>query len=204
MAGGIVGAVVSQIAGQVISQTLGSLISQFGMGNLAGALTNSFMGGFADALKGIIDNAPLPQFIKDAAKQAIDDVLWQNQQETTSECQRAVDDSEAGQTARCEGESAAADVAAACCKGDDEEGLSWLAAMAKALGRKAGEHFEKAHTLSNEITDMDATAKGAAIEMNAKTAQMQAEAQLGSMVMNATSTVIKAIGESMSAIARKQ
>ena len=49
-----------------------SLVSSFGMGQVAGALTNTFMGSLGDALKNVINNSPLPNFLKSMGSDSID------------------------------------------------------------------------------------------------------------------------------------
>jgi hypothetical protein len=103
MAAGIISGVVSQLASQIVSQVatqaISSLVAQFGSSNILGAMTNIFQSAFGNALKGMIDNSPLPQFLKDASKGVVDDVLSQSQMKTTPEAQSAVENSEAGQCA---------------------------------------------------------------------------------------------------------
>jgi hypothetical protein len=77
------------------------------------------------------------------------------------------------------------------------------------MGSVAGKHLQKAANLAQEINQIDTSKKGdknddSAEKMTKLQAEMSAEAQLGNMMMQATSTVIKSIGEGLAAISRKQ
>lgn len=199
MAGGIVGSIVGQLVGQAVSQTLGSLLSQFGQGNILGALSNLFMNTFGDVLNNIINNSPLPQFIKYAANEVIDDVIGSSQQQTTPEAQCAVEQSDVGQTLIDLATQLGRDLG----KEADEsskEGGNWLIALAKALGNVQGEFIEKAMANLDTMENKGKESKEFIKAQNEFTANMQ----MFSMMANTTSTALKAIGEGMTAIARKQ
>jgi uncharacterized UBP type Zn finger protein len=77
------------------------------------------------------------------------------------------------------------------------------------MGSVAGKHLQKAANLAHEINEIDTSKKNdknddSAEKMTKLQAEMSAEAQLGNMMMQATSNVIKSIGEGLAAISRKQ
>jgi len=166
-----------------------------------------FTNSLGSALKGIIDNAPLPQFLKDGAKGVIDDVLGSNQQATTPEAQDAVSE-QYGDIMQTAAENMAQDAAdEADAETRKSGGGNWLIALAKALGETAGEHLESMVELSEKIGDIKGSGKSdkaQAKEMADLQAQFQAESQMFKMVSEATSTAVKSIGEGLSSMARKQ
>jgi uncharacterized protein HemX len=105
-------------------------------------------------------------------------------------------------------------------KGESGSG-SWLVALAKAMGRMTGDHlgkmmqaqFKMEHSDDKKGTD---EYKGASEEKQEKMdeemgkafteaqAEFQAEGKLFAMCSEATSTVLKSIGEGLSSMARKQ
>ena len=231
MAGGIIGSIVGQLAGQlagqVLNQALSSIMSQFGESNTRGAVANSVNEAIGNLVKDFINNSPLPQFIKDLANMAVDDAVGQSQQETSCACQEAVDGNQSIQDAiqqlidgmremltdaieaNC-GSGGSGEAEEAGGSEGSSDGMSWLVALAEALGNKAGEHLGNAAKLATEINNLDTSGGSeedqaqAAQEMTKLQAKMSAEAQMGNMIMNAASTVVKTIGEALSAMARKQ
>jgi hypothetical protein len=109
----------------------------------------------------------------------------------------------------------------------DEEGEkakghgSWLVALAKAMGQMTGKHLEKlmqAQYKMEHSDDVKQTEKyknasekdqekmdeKAGTAFTEAQAEFQAESKLFSMCSEATSTVLKSIGEGLSSMARKQ
>lgn len=99
------------------------------------------------------------------------------------------------------------------------KGLNWLAAIAVALGKIQGETAGRMIQLVDELSknaeaygklagqdSTSATDKKAtlAAEANVLNAQLQGESQMFKIQSETTSTVIKAIGEGNSSVARKQ
>jgi hypothetical protein len=204
MAGGIVGSIVGQLASQMVSQiatqAISSLIAQFGSSNILGALTNIFQNAFGNALKGIIDNSPLPQFLKDAAKSVIDDVLSKNQMQTTPEAQSAVEESDAGVTAADMANQTAKRCGKKADEGEGSEGANWLVALAAALGEMQGDFMDDAMQNMDTMKNNGKKSKAFITAQNEFSANMQ----MFSMMANASSTAIKALGEGLTALARKQ
>jgi uncharacterized protein HemX len=96
---------------------------------------------------------------------------------------------------------------------------SWLVALAKAMGEMTGNHLQKMMQAqdrmeASEVTDADL--KGKTDEEKAQIkqekgkeftqaqAEFQAESKLFAMCSEATSTVLKSVGEGLSSMARKQ
>lgn len=79
---------------------------------------------------------------------------------------------------------------------------NWLALLARALGKVAGEHLKKMVELGEKMGSIDSKEDP---EMFAQIqAEFQAEAQIFKMFQEAIGTMIKSIGEGMSSVARKQ
>jgi hypothetical protein len=203
MAGGIVGGIVGQLASQMVSQiatqAISSLVAQFGSSNILGALTNIFQNAFGNTLKGMIDNSPLPQFLKDAAKDVVDDVLSQSQMETTPEAQEAVERSDVGTTTADIGSETARRMGGGHGE-DDEEESNWLVALAKNLGEMQGEFMDDAMANLDTMKEKGKKSKAFSVAQSEFSANMQ----MFSLMANASSTAIKSIGEGMTALARKQ
>jgi hypothetical protein len=93
---------------------------------------------------------------------------------------------------------------AKCGEGGGTEGANnWLVALAEAMGTVAGKHLQEAANLADQIGQLD-NGDSSAQEMTKLQAKMSAESQMGNMMMQATSNVLKTIGEALSAVARKQ
>lgn len=86
---------------------------------------------------------------------------------------------------------------------------SWLVAIAKAMGSAMGDRAAKMVDLSHRMTltktggDTDSQ-QAAAKEMQSLNAEFQATSQEFSVLQNTMSTALKAIGEAMASVARKQ
>jgi len=202
--GGLVGGIASNVLGGVVSNLLGgtlsSLVSSFGMGQVAGALTNTFMGSLGDALKNVINNSPLPNFLKAAANQVIDSVVGNNQQPTSPECQCAVDDQygdmmdnisqgiaeEAGEEA------------------EGKEGANWLVALAGGLANAQIKFLDKAMDAKDAMEASGWDDKDSRDAFIKAQSDYQANIQMFNMMANMTATSLKSLGEGLTAIARKQ
>jgi hypothetical protein len=214
MAGGIVAGIVGQIAGQVVNQAMSSIMSQFGGGQMAGAFANIFNDALGSGMKEAINSGPLPQFVKDAANSAIDDVVGNNQQDTSPECQKACEESDWASMMRnflkqaCE---EARDEADKTCDGKRKGGgsphgsMNWLEALAGAMGdiqnkflNKVMESREKLEASAGE--DSKDGQKDFIEAQNEFQAQMQMFKQMSELA----STCIKTIGEALGTLARKQ
>jgi len=79
---------------------------------------------------------------------------------------------------------------------------NWLAVLARALGKTAGEHLKKMVELGEKMGGLDSKEnpeKFAEVQ-----SEFQAEAQVFKMFQEAISTMTKNIGEGMATVARKQ
>jgi hypothetical protein len=110
------------------------------------------------------------------------------------------------------------------CSEDDKKAKSngsgsWLVALAKAMGEMTGEHLQKMMQAQDRMEDSkvdDADLEGLSDEEASQLkqekgkeftqaqAEFQAEAKLFAMCSEATSTVLKSVGEGLSSMARKQ
>jgi hypothetical protein len=95
------------------------------------------------------------------------------------------------------------------------ESKGWLAAMARALGGMLGDRAAKMIEYQSKMDDLNDQLKNIgeddskALQENARDFQLamtqfQTEAQMFGILSNATATSIKAIGEGMVSVARKQ
>ncbi|MCF6363279.1 MAG: hypothetical protein L3J88_08035, partial [Gammaproteobacteria bacterium] len=193
--GGLVASVVGSAVSSVVGSMMSSMISNFGGGNIAGAIVNAFMGSLGTALKSIIDNAPLPQFLKDAAKGLIDNVIGSNQQSTTPAAQDAVNDA-MGDALTSAAESTAQQ---ASDEAEGKEGVNWLVALAGALAEVQYEFLDKA--MDNMDTMKDQVGGDDSKEFLAAQSEYQANMQMFNMTANMTATSLKSLGEGLTAIA---
>ena len=211
--GGIVGSIVGQLAGSMIQNVVGNLMSMFGGGMVGDAVSNLVTGKLGEALKGMVDLLPMPQFIKDAVKGLIENVIGDAQKDGVDpECQCLINEA-FGEQAEQVAQATADDLlqkVLEMMKGETEESsgsakggaTSWFAVLARAMGEIAGQHLDKMIELSDKMQNL--TDKDKAGEMSAVQAEFQAESQMFKMASEAASTAIKSIGEGLSSMARKQ
>lgn len=210
---------------------LSTLIEQFGRADVSGALSNILGTTFADLIKQVINDSPLPDFLKDAANDAIDGAVADERAVSTPEAEEATqsemsksinEDMGDAITEMLEAMTRAADeMMNEESQGGTESGVkgggkgqaggasNWLEALAKAMGDVAGQHLGKSVGLANEISALAAesgeeTNQAQAQEMTALQAQMQAETQMFKLAQEAVTTIIKSVGEALTATARKQ
>ena len=187
-----------------LQKSLGTQQASDAVGNLLGT-------SFGDVVKRVIGDSPLPEFIKDAAYEAIDSAVNEStapvsaeaETEAAEKMQEVVDQmmedafAEMSEATEKTGEEGGGKVS------KNSGGGNWLAEIAKALGSIAGKHLEKSVDLAREIT---AQSSGGASpgEMAELTAEMQAETQMFKMAQEAATTIVKSVGEALQATARKQ
>jgi hypothetical protein len=118
---------------------------------------------------------------------------------TTPEAQSAVEESDAGQSALSLATQTARDLGK---KADEEggEGMNWLVALAGALGEMQGEFLDEA---MQNLETMDKNKKDSEKFIKAQN-EFTANMQMFSMMANSSSTALKAVGEGLTALARKQ
>jgi hypothetical protein len=205
--GGIVGGIFGGPIGAMIGQAIGNMLQQ----------------AIGDALKGAVDHLQqehgMPKFLADEAKGKIDDVLGQLKHDVPADVQNACQTryGDAFKDFAKEFEQnlirnvldglGDADGKSTNGKGAGSKGGGWLQAIAKAMGQTLGNKAAEMVKLSNKMSELD-QAKGddeqAAKEFNETMTKFQATGQEYSMLNNVFSTAIKALGEALSAMARKQ
>jgi hypothetical protein len=205
LVGSVVGNLVSSLAGSLMNNVMGSslsdIISEFGEGNIAGALANSFLKGFADGLKELINNSDMPQFMKDAANEAIDNMINGMKQETSSCAEDAVEESGMADAMEQAGYSCAQQSAEEAEEGG--ENANWLVALAGSLAQVQHKFLDAA--LQNMKTmDNNAGVDGQEQTFLKAQSEYQANMQMFNMVANMTANSLKSLGEGLTAIARKQ
>ncbi len=206
-------------------------VEQFGRNEVNGAINNILGTTFGDLIKQVINDSPLPDFVKDAASDAIDGAVADERSVSTPEAEQATQE-EVGGAIESDMGDAVMDMLEAMTRAADEmmneeaaggtEGgvkgkgkgqaggaSNWLEALAKAMGDVAGQHLGKSVGLANEISALAAesgeeTNQAQAQEMTALQAQMQAETQMFKLAQEAVTTIIKSVGEALTATARKQ
>jgi len=206
--GGIVASVVGNIVSNLVGGMISSLVSQLGGSNVFGALGNMIMSGVGDVIKGAIQNAPIPQFLKDAATSLVDKVLENNKMETTPEAEEAVSQSPEAQDAVENAKTATAKQISEETEG--KEGGNWLVALAGALAKVQGKFLQAAmdnmKTMEENAgkTGSSGDDKKASNEFLIAQSEYQANMQMFNMMANASATSLKSIGEGLTALARKQ
>jgi len=212
-AGGILGA-VGGIVGGIFGGPLGAMIGQAIGGMLQQAV--------GDATKQAVDTLQkehgMPKFLAEEVKGKVDgavqNLLSQNGNvtpEAAGQAKAAVGDW-MDQFIQDAAKQIVSEVTKEL-KGEGKDGKasaeSWLVAIAKAMGKTMGDRAGKLVDLSQRIAntktggsneDQQASAK----QMQSLNAEFQATSQEFSLLQNTFSTAIKAIGEAMSSVARKQ
>lgn len=193
---------------------------------LATSLSNMVTQAIGQALTGAVSQLVqngMPRFLGEAIKQMIQGILPNLTQPSDSQADEAIQSNFQSEMQDLTNDLMQAIVKGAQAimqqdKGDGKSGssakgsksVSWLEAIALAMGEAAGNKAAKMVELSNKLSTLSSAGGGekaqqqAAKEMNAVNAQFQATAQEYNMLQTAFSTAIKAIGEGLSAMARKQ
>jgi hypothetical protein len=214
--GGILGA-VGGIVGGIFGGPIGSMIGQ--------AIGNMLQQAIGDATKQAVDTLQkehgMPKFLANEVKSKIDGIIGGLLQPVSAEA--------AQQAAKHVGdnfESFKNDFAQSLVKmvvdqmKEDREssqngggsssgsksakGGSWLEALAKAMGASLGDKAAKMVELSNRVADTaGGEGKEAAKANTEATLELQGASQMFSLMQNAFSAAIKAIGEGLSQAARK-
>lgn len=172
-------------------------------GNL---LAQAVGGGAQQALSQLGKEAGLPKFLQDMVGGIIKDVVSQFCKPSDSDCDQAVQD-HCGDTFRDIGDSVGrsiADIVKQLRSGGEDGGSdSWLVAIAKAMGKVAGQHAKKLAELSNQLEGLNGKDPNNAQQSQEITNQMQGESQMLNLLQTAFSNVLKTIGESTANMARK-
>jgi len=182
--------------GPVLALTAGNMIAQ------------AVGGGAQQALSQLNKEAGLPSFLKDAIGGIIKDVVSQFCKPSNSDCDQAVQD-HCGHDFRDLADSVGKSIADIVKQlrgggGDDGGSDSWLVAIAKAMGKVAGQHAKKLAELSNKLEGLNGKDPNNAQQSQEITNQMQGESQMLNLLQTAFSNVLKSIGEATANMARKQ
>jgi hypothetical protein len=210
--GGLLGA-VGGIVGGMFGGPIGAMIGQ--------ALGNMVQDAIGDAMKDGVSQLQqehgMPKFLADPLKQAIDEALAPLRQRVDAQAQDAAQEGFGGAVKGLKDDMQQEFVGEvvrqrANGSGEDEGDGSggWLQAIAKAMGKTLGEKAGRLVELSDEMSNLNQKTgdteqdKENANIFNQKMTEFQATSQEYSMLNSVFSTAVKALGEALSAMARKQ
>jgi hypothetical protein len=170
-------------------------------------LTQAVGGGVNQAVSQLTKEAGLPKFLMGPIADVVKNVVDQFCKPSDSQCDNHVRE-HCGNDFRDIGESVGRSIADIVkqlrCGGEDGGGAdSWLVAIAKAMGKVAGQHAKKLADLSNKLDGLQGKDSGNADQAQQITNQMQGESQMLNLLQTAFSNVLKSIGESIANMARK-
>lgn len=219
--GGILGA-IGGIVGGIFGGPLGAMIGQ--------AVGNMLQQAVGDAVKDTVDQLQkehgMPKFLADAVKQRVDEVIGglqdrnvpaqaqeAAQQHFGEDMQRFQQEFQQNLT-RNVVESLGGEESRGSAKGG-KGGGGWLQAIARAMGQTLGDKAAEMVRLSNKMSELNKAKADIdpedtqaneqnAREFNETMTKFQATGQEYSMLNNVFSTAIKALGEALSTMARKQ
>jgi hypothetical protein len=200
--GGIVGGIFGGPIGAMIGQAVGNLLQE-AVGKAA-----------KETVDHMQKNHGMPKFLADQAKSRIDECIASQRKDVPQEATDCARERFGGPI-RDFGNDLSSSMCRHASRGFEEEGGGgggWLQAIAKAMGKTLGEKAAKMVELSEEMSAKSAEganlegdkAKQNANEFNQLMTKFQATGQEYSMLNNVFSTAIKALGESLSSMARKQ
>lgn len=212
--GGILGA-VGGIVGGIFGGPIGAMIGQ--------AVGNLLQQAIGDALKGTVDHMQqehgMPKFLADEVKQKIDEVIaGLRNNNVPAEAEQAAQ-GEFGADVDAVAQEFQQNLTRSLLEsGAAEEGKGgkggggWLQAIAKAMGQTLGAKAAKMVELSDKMSELQSKSGSGNVEDDKKNAnefnqtmtEFQATSQEYSMLNNVFSTAIKALGEALSTMARKQ
>lgn len=197
--------------------TLDDLANKFGLDAASGAVNNVLGFTLGDIVKTVINNSGLPEFMKDAANGAIDSAVADSRAPTSPEAEAETVDAmqqvmdNVRDQATEELEDAAGGQGG---RGKAGGGANWLSQLAKAMGDVAGAHLGNAVGLAGRISQLEkiegtgeeavAGRQAQATEMAGLQAEMQADTQMFKLAQEATTTIVKSLGEALTSSARKQ
>lgn len=200
-----------------LNDKLEALLGRHSESEVDSALGNILGGSVADMIKAMVNGSNLPDFIQDLANEAIDGAVADTksagsveaEEDTKNVFQEVIDNilEQFGKDVNEELEEAGAGSEGEGSSKSGKGGGNWLAVLAKAMGDVAGQHLGNSVRLSEEIA-ANSTGGGAtdaqAQKMAGLQAEMQAETQMFKLAQEATTTIIKSVGEALSSTARKQ
>lgn len=90
-----------------------------------------------------------------------------------------------------------------CGNGDDGGSDSWLVAIAKAMGKVAGQHAKRIAELSQKLETLNGKDPSQADQAMKVNNELQGETQMLNLLQTAFSNALKTIGEATATMARK-
>jgi len=204
-----------------------ALTRSLGVDDVEGAVNNVLGSTFGDWAKAIIDESPLPTFLRDAANGAIDHAVSESRASSSAEAEKSVDEQfrdliedivravleDIQEEVQEEGERSAGGEQGGGA-GGAAGGGNWLVALARAMGDVAGRHLANSVEAASEISNLgsingtgeeaDIARSNQAQKMAGLQAEMQADSQMFKLAQEATTTIVKNTGEALTTAARKQ
>jgi hypothetical protein len=205
---GPMGTMLGSMIGGAVDQLLNQLISQFGQQNVQNAMTNTQANGFFEGIKEAISQSGLGDFAKNMLMNAVNQAQSDyTPQPTSASCQDAVDDA-FGEQAKAQGREFGENLldSIMSSENDGKGKKSWLVVLAEGMARVATEHLHKMIDAQEQMekSGENNDKKEASSEFTEGQAKFQAESKLFSMAIEATSTALKAVGDGLASLARKQ
>ena len=195
-------------------QPLAQMLGQYDAQSVRQTVDNLAVEYLGSVVSTLIDGSGMPNFMKQDAASQLEQALAPFRSDVPSGAEQGLDSAmgpgtEKGKSVqegimdmikdRMQEETESASSGAG---GKDGGGKgNWLAVLARALGKTAGEHLKKMVELGEQMGGIDS--KENPEHFAQVQAEFQAEAQIFKMFQEAISTMIKNIGEGMAAVARK-
>ena len=169
-------------------------------------LNQAVGGGVNQAIDQLGKEAGLPKFLQSAIRDIVKDVIGKLCR-PANECEQHVRD-RCGNDFRDIGDSIGRSIAdivkkLRCENGEDGGADSWLVAIAKAMGKVAGQHAKKLAELSNKLDGLNGKDPNNAQQSQEITNQLQGESQMLNLLQTAFSNTLKSLGEATANMARK-
>ncbi len=197
------------------------LFKQYGVHNVLKSVTNAAADYLQMELNELIESMGMPEFLADDAKNQVSLVGSNFKSETPGGAQEGVNEvlqnpaqksGGASQKSGSQVTSGVMDMVKKSMQDETEQASknnsgsggngNWLAILAKALGKTAGEALKNMVDLGKKMGAIDSKENPEAFAETQ--AEFQAQAQIFKMFQEAIGTMIKSIGEGMSSVARKQ
>ncbi len=177
--------------------------------DMANALGNAYGTAIVDAVNNMIsERSDIPQAKKEEIGDMLDAALDRGKLDTSNEAKDFIElimdfiKEVATEEIKEADKSASGEGSASSAGGGG--GGNWLVALAKAMGKVAGQHLANTVALGKQISALEGQGEAAAALMPELTAQMQAESQMFKMAQETVTTVVKTVGEALHSTARKQ
>ncbi len=200
------------------------LFQNYGASKIQGSVNNIAAAEVGAMVNSVIDSLAMPDFMKDAAKMQVENILKEFTGSSPAGLDKGVKEvidkgtSESGGQAANDSKSPSASpmdimgqsmldemkeaTGGSSKAGSEGGGGNWLAILARSLGKTAGEHLKKMVELGEKMGELDSKEDPEAFAQ--VQSEFQAESQIFKMFQEAIGTMVKSIGEGMSTVARKQ